>query len=89
MTILFLSFNIFNPFRYINNINDDVRLPFSVLDPIVGDVFSVRWEPEMMEETGNALSILSTEALSQATTTILSYTVLTALMGALQWPMRK
>ena len=34
---------------------DDVRLPFSVMDPIVGDVFSVYWEPEMMAEMGNAL----------------------------------
>ncbi len=34
-----------------NGINDDVRLPFSVLDPIVGDVFSILWEPEMLSET--------------------------------------
>ena len=69
------------------NLKDDVRLPFSVLDPIVGDVFSVRWEPEMMGETGNALSILSTEVLSQVSTTVLQYTLLTGLMGALTWPM--
>ncbi|PVF96051.1 DUF726-domain-containing protein [Serendipita vermifera] len=72
---------------FMNSIDDDVRLPFSVLDSIVGDVFSVRWEPEMMEETGDALSILSTEALSGATTTILSYTILTGLMAGLQWPL--
>jgi len=71
-----------------SSIDDDVRLPFSVLDPIVGDVFSVRWEPEMMGETGDALKILSTEVLSQVSTTVLQYTLLTALMSALQWPLR-
>lgn len=65
---------------------DDVRLPFSVLDPIVGDVFSVLWEPEMIRETGSALSILTGEVLSQLSTTVLQATVMTALMSALQWP---
>ena len=41
--------------------NDDVRLLFSVLDPIFGDVFSVLWEPEMIRETGSALEILTRE----------------------------
>ncbi|KAF8336458.1 uncharacterized protein EI90DRAFT_2912015 [Cantharellus anzutake] len=65
---------------------DDVRLPFSVLDPLVGDVFSVRWEPEMMGETGNALKLLTAEVLSQVGQTVLQATVMTALMSALQWP---
>ena len=65
---------------------DDVRLPFSVLDPIVGDVFSVRWEPEMMEETGNAIKLLTGEILSQISTTVLQATVMTTLMSALTWP---
>jgi len=65
---------------------DDPRLPFSVLDPIVGDVFSVRWEPEMMGEMGNALKILTGEVLSQVSQTVLQATVMTALMSALQWP---
>lgn len=66
---------------------DDVRLPFSVLDPIVGDVFSVLWEPEMMNEMGNALKILTTEVLTQVGQTVLSVTLMTALMSALQWPL--
>jgi hypothetical protein len=68
---------------------DDVRLPFSVLDPIVGDVFSVLWEPEMMNEMGNALKILTTEVLTQVGQTVLSVTLMTALMSALQWPLSK
>ena len=67
--------------------SDDVRLPYSVLDPVVGDVFSVLWEPEMMSEMGNALKILTSEVLSQVTTTVLQATVMTALMSALQWPL--
>ena len=69
------------------NLQDDVRLPFSVLDPIVGDVFSVLWEPEMMMEMGNALKILTSEVLSQVGQTVLQATVMTALMSALQWPL--
>lgn len=66
---------------------DDPRLPFSVLDPIVGDVFSVLWEPEMIRETGSALAILTGEVLTQIGQTVLQATVMTALMSALQWPL--
>jgi hypothetical protein len=66
---------------------DDVRLPFSTIDPLMGDVFSVLWEPEMMGATGNALKILSSEVLTQAGQQVLALTVMTALMSALQWPM--
>ncbi|KAF8902239.1 hypothetical protein CPB84DRAFT_875384 [Gymnopilus junonius] len=71
---------------FMNGMNDDVRLPFSVLDPIVGDVFSVLWEPEMIRETGSALKILTGEVLSQIGMTVLQATVMTGLMTALQWP---
>lgn len=66
--------------------NDDVRLPFSVLDQTMGDVLSVLWEPEMMGETGNILRILTSEVLTQLGQQVLQATVLTALMSALQWP---
>ncbi|KAI8990645.1 DUF726-domain-containing protein [Trametes punicea] len=71
---------------FMNGPHDDVRLPFSVLDPVVGDVFSVLWEPEMIRETGSALKILTSEVLSQLAQTALQATVMTALMSALQWP---
>ncbi|KAF5352548.1 hypothetical protein D9756_006239 [Leucocoprinus leucothites] len=71
---------------FMNGTNDDVRLPFSVLDPIVGDVFSVLWEPEMIRETGSALKIMTQEVLSQVSITLLQATAMTALMSALQWP---
>ncbi|KAI0783157.1 DUF726-domain-containing protein [Abortiporus biennis] len=71
---------------FMNGDNDDVRLPFSVLDPVVGDVFSVLWEPEMIKETGSALKILTAEVLTQIGQTVLAATVMTALMSALQWP---
>ncbi|KAG5220206.1 DUF726-domain-containing protein [Salix suchowensis] len=57
-----------------NNKRDDVRLPFSVLDPVVGDVFSVLWEPEMIRETGSALKILTGEVLTQLAQTALQAT---------------
>ncbi|KAK4058362.1 hypothetical protein OIO90_000520 [Microbotryomycetes sp. JL221] len=72
---------------FMNGLHDDVRLPFSTIDPLMGDVFSVLWEPEMMGDTGNALKILSSEVLTQAGQQVLAMTVLTALMSAIQWPM--
>jgi hypothetical protein len=66
---------------------DDVRLPFSTIDPVMGDVFSVLWEPDMMGDTGNALKILTSEVLTQFGQQVLAMTVMTALLSALQWPM--
>jgi hypothetical protein len=74
---------------FMNSLQDDVRLPFSVLDPIVGDVWSVLWEPEMIRETGDALKILTTEVLTQVGQTVLQTTVMATLMTALQWPISK
>lgn len=40
---------------------DDVRLPFSTVDPVMGDIYSVLWEPEMLQSTGQTINILATE----------------------------
>lgn len=40
---------------------DDVRLPFSTVDPIMGDLYSVLWEPEMLRSMGETINILATE----------------------------
>jgi hypothetical protein len=66
---------------------DDVRLPFSTLDPIVGDVVSILWEPDMMAEMGGALKILTSEVLTQVGQQVLQATLMTALLSALQWPL--
>ncbi|GAA5939719.1 uncharacterized protein JCM15063_005268 [Sporobolomyces koalae] len=72
---------------FMNGPRDDIRLPFSTIDPVMGDVLSVLWEPDMMGDTGNALKILTSEVLTQAGQQVLAATVMTALMSALQWPM--
>lgn len=71
------------------NKNDDVTLPFSVLDAVVGDVFSVLWEPDMMAEMGSALKILTSEVLTSGLQQVLAATALTALMSAIQWPISR
>lgn len=71
-----------------NGPQDDVRLPFSVMDPIVGDVYSVLWEPETLGQTGNALKILTSEVLSSVGQQVLQATLLAAMMSAMQWPIR-
>jgi hypothetical protein len=65
---------------------DDVRLPFSTVDPIMGDVYSLHWEPEMLQSTGQTIQILATEALTQTIQQILGATILTGLMAGLSLP---
>src|SRR5580700_9620592 len=40
---------------------DDVRLPFSTLDPVMGDVISLLWEPDILRSMGQTMNILATE----------------------------
>ncbi|OLN95918.1 putative membrane protein [Colletotrichum chlorophyti] len=65
---------------------DDVRLPFSTVDPIMGDLYSVYWEPEMLRSMGDTINILATEALTQGLQQVLGSTILTSLMAALTLP---
>ena len=43
---------------------DDVRLPYSTVDPVMGDLYSVLWEPEMLRSMGDTINILATEVNS-------------------------
>ncbi|SSD60154.1 uncharacterized protein SCODWIG_01915 [Saccharomycodes ludwigii] len=66
---------------------DDVRLPFSTVDPVEGDLYSLYWEPEMLRSTGQTINILASEIITQTIQQILGATILTAFMAAIQWPM--
>lgn len=46
---------------WMNGKIDDVRLPYSTVDPIMGDIYSVLWEPEMLQSMGATINILATE----------------------------
>ena len=46
---------------WMNGKIDDVRLPFSTVDPIMGDMYSVLWEPDMLQSMGDTIRILATE----------------------------
>ncbi|KAK6513670.1 hypothetical protein TWF506_008109 [Arthrobotrys conoides] len=72
---------------WMNGKEDDVRLPFSTVDPIMGDIYSVSWEPEMMQSMGQTINILATEVLTQSLQQVLGNTVLMALMASLQVPL--
>lgn len=66
---------------------DDVRLPFSTIDPVMGDIYSVHWEPEMLKSTGATMAILGTEALTQTVQQVLGATFLATLMAGLSLPL--
>lgn len=72
---------------WMNGEMDDVRLPFSTVDPVMGDMFSLLWEPEMLQSMGQTIGILASEALSTSIQQILGATILAALMSAIQLPM--
>ena len=46
---------------WMNGKVDDVRLPFSTIDPVMGDMYSILWEPEMLQSMGDTIRILATE----------------------------
>ncbi|CDK27453.1 unnamed protein product [Kuraishia capsulata CBS 1993] len=66
---------------------DDVRLPFSTVDPVMGDLYSVLWEPELLTSMGQTINILATEVLTQSVQQILGSTIMVALMSAVQIPL--
>ncbi|OAP62967.1 hypothetical protein AYL99_02194 [Fonsecaea erecta] len=65
---------------------DDVRLPYSTVDPIMGDIYSLLWEPEMLQSMGDTINILATEALTQTVQQVLGSTILITLMASIQLP---
>ncbi|KAI3331968.1 DUF726-domain-containing protein [Xylariaceae sp. AK1471] len=65
---------------------DDVRLPFSTVDPVMGDLYAILWEPELLTSMGDTINILATEALTQGLQQVLGSTILISLMAALQLP---
>lgn len=67
--------------------DDDVRLPFSTVDPVEGDLFSLYWEPEMLKSMGQTIGIVASEVFTQTIQQVLGATILTGLMSAIQLPM--
>lgn len=61
--------------------DDDPTLPYSVIDPVMGDAFSIMWEPDMMRDMGNAMSILWNETLVQGVQQVLAATVAGAMFS--------
>jgi Protein of unknown function (DUF726) len=47
--------------RWMSSKEDDVRLPFSTIDPVMGDAISLLWEPETLESMGQTMNLLATE----------------------------
>ncbi|KAK9477265.1 hypothetical protein V1514DRAFT_283492 [Lipomyces japonicus] len=72
---------------WLSSKEDDVRVPFSTVDPIMGDLYSLLWEPDMLTSMGQTINILATEVLTQSIQQVLGSTVLVALMSSLQWPL--
>jgi hypothetical protein len=46
---------------------DDVRVPFSTIDPVMGDVMALHWEPETLQSMGQTMNLLATEVFNYVT----------------------
>ncbi|KAL1917793.1 uncharacterized protein VTP21DRAFT_3627 [Calcarisporiella thermophila] len=66
---------------------DDFIRPFSTIDPVLGDHFSISWEPEMLIKLGSLFSMLVSELLSNAVQQALRHTMMGALVSALAFPL--
>lgn len=62
---------------WMNGKIDDVRLPYSTVDPVMGDLYSVLWEPEMLRSMGDTINILATEVNSPSSSRTISNKKLT------------
>lgn len=72
---------------WMSGTKDDIRLPFSTIDPVMGDLYSLLWEPETLTSMGQTIEILANEILTQSIQQILGATILITLMSAIQLPM--
>ncbi|KAI8332504.1 hypothetical protein BC941DRAFT_436869 [Chlamydoabsidia padenii] len=62
-------------------------LPFGPLDSVMGDHYTLFWEPEMLEELGSAFKIFATEAVTFSVQQALGHTIMGALLAGLAWPL--
>lgn len=72
---------------WILNESDDVRSPFLCLDPVMGDLYSLNWEPKILESMGKSIRILTNQTLSFSIYTILGQTALSTLISAILLPL--
>ncbi|KAF2025232.1 DUF726-domain-containing protein [Setomelanomma holmii] len=66
---------------WMNGKVDDVRLPYSTVDPVMGDIYSVLWEPEMLRSMGDTINILATEARADMAGLILADSLIDRNLG--------
>ncbi|OMJ28629.1 putative membrane protein [Smittium culicis] len=63
------------------------KIPFELLDPIHGDVFSLIWDENALLDVGASFKLLASELASTTVMQTLQYTVLQNLLGPLSIPM--
>ncbi|KAK4518951.1 Lysophosphatidic acid:oleoyl-CoA acyltransferase 1 [Mucor velutinosus] len=66
---------------------DEASLPFSTLDPLMGDHYNLYYEPEMLFELGSAFRIFATEAVTFSIQQALAHTIMGALLAGLAFPL--
>jgi hypothetical protein len=66
---------------------EEAALPFSTLASLMGDHYTLFWEPELLTELGSAIKIIATEVVTQAIQQALQHTIMGALLAGLTWPL--
>jgi hypothetical protein len=66
---------------------EEAAHPFSTVDSLMGDHYTLFWEPELLTELGSAIKIIATEVVTQAIQQALQHTIMGALLAGLTWPL--
>lgn len=66
---------------------EEAAHPFSTIDCVMGDHYTLFWEPELLTELGSAIKIIATEVVTQAIQQALQHTIMGALLAGLTWPL--
>ncbi|KAI8971368.1 hypothetical protein BDB01DRAFT_811552 [Pilobolus umbonatus] len=66
---------------------EEASAPFSMLDSLMGDHYSLYWEPEMLSALGSAFRIFATEAITFSVQQALAHTIMGALLSGLAFPL--
>ncbi|KAI9280604.1 hypothetical protein BC943DRAFT_330745 [Umbelopsis sp. AD052] len=66
---------------------EEAAHPFCTIDSLMGDHYTLFWEPELLTELGSAIKIIATEVVTQAIQQALQHTIMGALLAGLTWPL--
>ncbi|CCE66181.1 hypothetical protein TPHA_0P00230 [Tetrapisispora phaffii CBS 4417] len=69
------------------NEEDEISAPFSTIDCIEGDIFSLNWEPSILTEIGTRMKVATSEVVTDSIQQMLGNVILVSIVSAIQLPL--